>query len=61
MDRILRSKGSAAILRDEVDVLNMVRKIAGGVRWDAKMIDHEDGPLLFEKIDISCFKTVLDC
>lgn len=49
MDRILRPEGSA-ILRDEVDVINTVRKIAGGMRWDTKIIDHEDGPFVSEKI-----------
>ncbi len=49
MDRILRPEGTV-IFRDEVDVLNEVRKISGGMRWDTKMIDHEDGPLVPEKI-----------
>ncbi|XP_027917653.1 probable methyltransferase PMT14 [Vigna unguiculata] len=49
MDRILRPEG-AIIIRDEVDVLNKVKKIVGGMRWDAKMVDHEDGPLVPEKI-----------
>ncbi|XVF52412.1 hypothetical protein PTKIN_Ptkin05aG0016100 [Pterospermum kingtungense] len=49
MDRILRPEG-AVIFRDEVDVINKVRKIAGGMRWDTKMIDHEDGPLVPQKI-----------
>lgn len=49
MDRILRPEG-AVIIRDEVDVLNKVKKIVGGMRWDAKMIDHEDGPLVPQKI-----------
>ncbi|PIN04306.1 hypothetical protein CDL12_23160 [Handroanthus impetiginosus] len=49
MDRILRPEGMV-IFRDEVDVLNKVMKIAGGMRWDTKMMDHEDGPLVPEKI-----------
>ncbi|ONI06169.1 hypothetical protein PRUPE_5G045100 [Prunus persica] len=49
MDRMLRPEG-AVIFRDEVDVLNKVRKIVGGMRWDAKIMDHEDGPLVPEKI-----------
>ncbi|KAK7342196.1 hypothetical protein VNO80_25140 [Phaseolus coccineus] len=49
MDRILRPEG-AIIIRDEVDVLNKVKQIVGGMRWDAKMVDHEDGPLVPEKI-----------
>ncbi|KAK8518204.1 hypothetical protein V6N12_017361 [Hibiscus sabdariffa] len=48
MDRILRPEG-AVIIRDQVDVLNKVRKIAGGMRWNTKMVDHEDGPLVSEK------------
>lgn len=49
MDRILRPEG-AVIMRDDVDVLVKVKKIIGGMRWDFKMIDHEDGPLIPEKI-----------
>ncbi|KAH9296001.1 hypothetical protein KI387_039589 [Taxus chinensis] len=49
MDRILRPEG-AVILRDDVDVLNKVKKMVGGIRWDSKMVDHEDGPLVPEKI-----------
>ncbi|KHN06856.1 Putative methyltransferase PMT2 [Glycine soja] len=49
MDRILRPEG-AVIFRDEVDVLIKVKKIVGGMRWDTKMVDHEDGPLVPEKV-----------
>lgn len=49
MDRILRPEGTV-ILREEVNVLNKVKKIAGAMRWDTKMVDHEDGPLVPEKI-----------
>ncbi|MBA0843287.1 hypothetical protein Goarm_000489 [Gossypium armourianum] len=49
MDRILRPEG-AVIFRDEVDVLIKVKKITAGMRWDTKMVDHEDGPLVPEKI-----------
>lgn len=49
MDRILRPEG-AVIFRDEVDVVIKVKKIVGGMRWDTKMVDHEDGPLVPEKI-----------
>jgi hypothetical protein len=52
MDRILRPEG-AVIFRDEVDVLIKVKKIVGGMRWDTKLVDHEDGPLVPEKILIS--------
>ncbi|GFP87359.1 probable methyltransferase pmt2 [Phtheirospermum japonicum] len=49
MDRILRPEG-AIIFRDEVDVLVKVKKMIGGMRYDNKMMDHEDGPLIPEKI-----------
>lgn len=49
MDRILRPEGTV-IFRDDVDVLNKVKMITRGMRWDAKMVDHEDGPLEAEKI-----------
>lgn len=49
MDRSLRPEG-AVIFRDEVDVLIKVKKITAGMRWDTKMVDHEDGPLVPEKI-----------
>lgn len=49
MDRILRPEGSV-IFRDGVEVLNKVRKIAQGMKWDLKLTDHEDGPLVPEKI-----------
>lgn len=52
MDRILRPEG-AVIFRDEVDVLVKVKKMIGGMRWDAKMVDHEDGPLVPEKVLIA--------
>ncbi|KAM7269094.1 hypothetical protein ACFE04_024591 [Oxalis oulophora] len=49
MDRILRPEGSV-IFRDEVDVLAKVKRIAAGMRWNTKMVDHEDGPLVSEKV-----------
>ncbi|XP_010481446.1 PREDICTED: probable methyltransferase PMT14 [Camelina sativa] len=49
MDRILRPEGTV-IFRDEVDVLNDVRRITKGMRYDTKLMDHEDGPLVPEKI-----------
>ncbi|KAK2375175.1 putative methyltransferase PMT2 [Trifolium repens] len=52
MDRILRPEG-AVIFRDEVDILIKVKKIVGGMRWDTKLVDHEDGPLVPEKILIA--------
>lgn len=52
MDRILRPEG-AVILRDEVDVLTKVMKIAAGMRWDVKLLDHEDGPFVPKKIFVA--------
>ncbi|KAL9225922.1 hypothetical protein vseg_001796 [Gypsophila vaccaria] len=49
MDRILRPEG-AVIIRDEVDVLVKVKRIVAGMRWETRMVDHEDGPLVSEKI-----------
>lgn len=49
MDRILRPEG-VVILRDKVDIMNKVKIIVKGMRWDAKLTDHEDGPLVPEKI-----------
>ncbi|KAK9669243.1 hypothetical protein RND81_13G118700 [Saponaria officinalis] len=49
MDRILRPEG-AVIFRDQVDVLMRVKRLAGGMRWKTRMVDHEDGPLLREKV-----------
>ncbi|XP_019166995.1 PREDICTED: probable methyltransferase PMT2 [Ipomoea nil] len=49
MDRIVRPEG-AVILRDHGDVLSKVRRIAKGMRWNTKIVDHEDGPLIPEKV-----------
>lgn len=49
MDRILRPEG-AVIVRDQVDVLIKVKKMAAGMRWNTKLADHEDGPHVSEKI-----------
>ena len=49
MDRILRPEG-AVILRDNVHVLNKVRGMLIGMRWKSKLLDHEDGPLVPEKL-----------
>lgn len=49
MDRILRPEG-AVILRDSVEVLNKVRRTLAGMRWKSKLLDHEDGPLVPEKL-----------
>ncbi|KAL7181616.1 hypothetical protein ACSBR1_040501 [Camellia fascicularis] len=45
MDQILGPDG-VVIFSDEVNVLVNVKKIVGGMRWDAKLMDHEDGPLV---------------
>ena len=49
MDRILRPEG-AVIFRDDVNVLIKVNRLASGMRWKTKMVDHENGPLVSEKI-----------
>lgn len=49
MDRILRPEG-AVIVRDQVEVLIKVKKLAAGMRWSTKLADHEDGPLVSEKV-----------
>lgn len=49
MDRILRPEG-AVIFRDQADVLLKVKKIVKGMRWNTKMVDHEDGPMVSEKM-----------
>ncbi|KAK3036256.1 hypothetical protein RJ639_030798 [Escallonia herrerae] len=48
MDRILRPEG-AVIIRDQADVLAKVKRTVAGMRWNTKMVDHEDGPLIPEK------------
>ncbi|XP_022727890.1 probable methyltransferase PMT2 isoform X2 [Durio zibethinus] len=49
MDRILRPEGTV-IIRDQVEVIIKVKKIVGGMRWNTRMVDHDDGPLVSEKI-----------
>ncbi|KAF0930170.1 hypothetical protein E2562_030323 [Oryza meyeriana var. granulata] len=55
MDRILRPEG-AVILRDNVEVLNKVRRTVMGMQWKSKLLDHEDGPHIPEKILVSVKK-----
>lgn len=43
MDRILRPEGSV-IIRDDVDVLVKLKNMMGGMQWDGRIVDHEDGP-----------------
>ncbi|CAN4097536.1 unnamed protein product [Withania somnifera] len=49
LDRILRPEGSV-IIRDDVDILIRVKRIADGMNWDTQIVDHEDGPLEREKL-----------
>lgn len=52
MDRILRPQGSV-IIRDDVDVLLNVKSIADGIQWESKLVDHEGGPHVREKLLIA--------
>ncbi|VAI59423.1 unnamed protein product [Triticum turgidum subsp. durum] len=47
--RVLRPEGTV-IIRDDVDMLVKVKSVADGMRWDSQIVDHEDGPLVREKI-----------
>ena len=49
MDRILRPRGTV-IIREDVDMLVKVKSLADGMRWESQIVDHEDGPLVREKI-----------
>ncbi|MCD7469459.1 hypothetical protein HAX54_008510 [Datura stramonium] len=49
MDRILRPEGNV-IIREDVDTLVEVKKIADGLNWDSLIVDHEDGPMEREKL-----------
>lgn len=49
MDRILRPEGTA-IIRDTVDVLTKVQAITKRMRWESRIMDHEDGPFNPEKV-----------
>ncbi|RLM79313.1 hypothetical protein C2845_PM12G23130 [Panicum miliaceum] len=49
MDRVLRPRGTV-IIRDDVDMLVKVKSVADGMRWDSQIVDHENGPLVREKI-----------
>lgn len=49
MDRVLRPEGGV-IIRDDVDVLLKVKRIADGLNWESRIVDHEDGPLEREKL-----------
>ena len=49
MDRFLRPEGTVIIRDLEIEV-SKVKKIFSGIRCKTKMLDHEDGPLVPEKI-----------
>ncbi|KAM0829229.1 hypothetical protein ACQ4PT_067007 [Festuca glaucescens] len=49
MDRILRPEGTV-ILRDDIDVLLQVQKVATGMRWKTMMANHEESPHIPEKV-----------
>lgn len=49
MDRILRPEGTV-IIRDDVDLLVKIKSVADGMRWNSQIVDHEDGPLVREKL-----------
>ncbi|KAI3796983.1 hypothetical protein L1987_39670 [Smallanthus sonchifolius] len=45
MDRILRPEGTSIIRGSESEVMK-VKIIISGMKWNTKMVDSEDGPLL---------------
>ncbi|GLT84141.1 hypothetical protein SLE2022_023890 [Rubroshorea leprosula] len=49
MDRILRPEGGI-IIRDDVDMVVKIKRITDGLKWDSQIVDHEDGPLVREKL-----------
>lgn len=49
MDRILRPEGTV-IIRDSVYTVIRVRLLATAMRWKTRILDHEDGPPVPEKI-----------
>ncbi|KAI3800502.1 hypothetical protein L1987_28593 [Smallanthus sonchifolius] len=52
MDRILRPQGSV-IIRDDVDLLVNAKNIAEELQWETRLVDHEEGPLVREKLLIA--------
>lgn len=52
MDHISCSEGMVIICY-EVDVVNKVKRMTSGMRGNMKMLDHEDSPLVPEKILIA--------
>ncbi|KAF3788497.1 putative methyltransferase [Nymphaea thermarum] len=49
MDRILRPEGTV-IFRDDIDVIVKAKPIVDALQWDSQIIDHEDGPMVREKL-----------
>lgn len=58
MDRILRPEGMI-IIRDDVDIVNQIRRLANSMRWNTRLLDHEDGPLVPEKVLIAVKKDLV--
>ncbi|GAA0164601.1 methyltransferase [Lithospermum erythrorhizon] len=52
MDRVLRPQGSV-IFRDDVDNLVNVKSIVDRLQWESRLVDHENGPHVREKILIA--------
>lgn len=52
IDRILRPQGSV-IIRDDVDVLVNVKSIVDELQWESRLVDHEGGPHVREKLLIA--------
>lgn len=49
IDRILRPEGSI-IFRDDVYILIKVKQIIDAMNYSSQIVDHEDGPLVTEKL-----------
>ena len=49
MDRILRPQGSI-IFRDDVDMVVKAKGLLDAMQYDARIVDHEEGPHHREKI-----------
>ena len=52
MDRILRPEG-CVIFRDDIDVLVKVKNNIKEMQWNSVIFDHEEGPLVREKIMVA--------
>ncbi|KAJ4881409.1 putative methyltransferase PMT18 [Raphanus sativus] len=49
MDRILRPEGTV-VFRDTVEMLTKIQSITNGMKWTSRIMDHEKGPFIPEKI-----------